>query len=162
MVLSFGSSSILSILLWLRNRPLSSVSTSAGATPSLDEQCGDSQPATYLQRTWKRIWTISSPYLLQVGCSTADLFAEASHLKMASGEMGRWLFHLHFFLDGFMGLMGRLRCSCLLMIPTLVRNAGSAPPLLLPLQHQHFRTLAVELLWHGQQKKNSQPAAAAL
>ncbi|CAL1169981.1 unnamed protein product [Cladocopium goreaui] len=39
------------------NRPLSSVSTSAGATPSLDEQCG-------------------------VGCSTADLFAEASHLKM--------------------------------------------------------------------------------
>jgi len=27
------------------------VSTSAGATPSLDEQCGDSQPATYPQRT---------------------------------------------------------------------------------------------------------------
>ena len=41
----------------------------------------------------------------QVGCSTADLFAEASHLKMASGKMGqigRWLFHLQCFLSGIL------------------------------------------------------------
>ena len=62
------------------------------------------------------------------------------------GRLADGFFISSFFFEGFyMVLMGRLRCWCLLMIPTW--NAGSAPPLLLPLQHQHFRTVAVEVLW---------------